>query len=116
MTNTVAGDHFEQRVRAHVDLLFSVAMNFTRDATRAESLTCETLTKAFAHQDHAYVSGSMKTWLLGLLRETFTHEYRMNTSASEPARICRRAGRGNADTSDPEPFAYPPSRRLRVGV
>ena len=61
----------EGLVADHVDLLYSVAMRFTRSPEAAETLVCDALSNALCHPDTLAPGAPVKPWLLTILRNTF---------------------------------------------
>jgi RNA polymerase sigma-70 factor, ECF subfamily len=69
-------ERFEAEVLPHLDRLYSAALRYTRDATDAEDLVQETITKAF-RSFHQYREGTnLKAWLYRVLHTTYISMYR----------------------------------------
>jgi len=67
---------FEQQVLEHLDMLYAVALNLTRNAADAEDLTQNAVVKALRFHDKFKEGTYIKAWLLTILRNTFINEYR----------------------------------------
>jgi RNA polymerase sigma-70 factor (ECF subfamily) len=67
---------FEQQVLEHLDMLYAVALNLTRNATDAEDLTQNAVVKALRFHDKFKEGTYIKAWLLTILRNTFINDYR----------------------------------------
>lgn len=69
-------DRFEDEVLPHLDRLYSAALRYTRNATDAEDLVQETITKAY-RSFHQYREGTnLKAWLYRVLHTTYISMYR----------------------------------------
>ena len=67
---------FEAEVLPHLDRLYSAALRYTRDATDAEDLVQEAITKAY-RSFHQYRPGTnLKAWLYRILHTTYISMYR----------------------------------------
>jgi len=67
---------FEKQVLEHLDMLYAVALNLTRNAADAEDLTQNAVVKALRFHDKFKEGTYIKAWLLTILRNTFINEYR----------------------------------------
>ena len=67
---------FEDQVLEHLDMLYAVALQLTRNVSDAEDLTQNALVKALRFHDKFKEGTYIKAWLLTILRNTFINEYR----------------------------------------
>ena len=67
---------FDQEILPHLDLLYRVALRYSREPARAEDLVQDTLLKAFRSWDKFQPGTSARAWLLAILRNTFINLYR----------------------------------------
>ncbi len=67
---------FDDLVLEHVELLYAVALQLTRNPAEAEDLTQTTILKALRFHDKFKRGSYIKAWLLTILRNTFINEYR----------------------------------------
>lgn len=67
---------FDQEILPHLDLLYRVALRFTRDPARAEDLVQDTMVKAYRNREKFEPGTSARAWLLAILRNTFINAYR----------------------------------------
>ena len=67
---------FEDEAFVHIDALFNIAMQMTRNVRDAEDLVQETYLKAFRFFDNFEVGTNCKAWLFCILRNTFINRYR----------------------------------------
>jgi RNA polymerase sigma-70 factor, ECF subfamily len=67
---------FEQQVLPYLDQLYPAALQMTRNASDAEDLVQETITKAYA-AFHQFTPGTnLRAWLHRILANTFINSYR----------------------------------------
>ena len=67
---------FEEVALPHIDALFNMALNLTRNRKDAEDLVQEAYLRAYRFFD-SYQSGThIKAWLFRILRNTFINRYR----------------------------------------
>lgn len=67
---------FDQEILPHLDLLYRVALRYTREPARAEDLVQDTLLKAFRSWEKFQPGTSARAWLLAIMRNTFINLYR----------------------------------------
>jgi RNA polymerase sigma-70 factor (ECF subfamily) len=67
---------FDQEILPHLDLLYRVALRFTREPARAEDLVQDTMVKAYRNWEKFEPGTSARAWLLAILRNTFINAYR----------------------------------------
>jgi RNA polymerase sigma-70 factor, ECF subfamily len=96
---------FDQEILPHLDLLYRVALRYTREPARAEDLVQDTLLKAFRAWDKFQPGTSARAWLLAIMRNTFINLYRREKrepiSLDLDALDIQAAG-GEAEANDPE--------------
>ena len=69
-------DEFENVALPHLDALFSLALNLTRQRKDAEDLVQETFLRAFRFFDSYRAGTNIRAWLFRILRNTFINRYR----------------------------------------
>jgi RNA polymerase sigma-70 factor (ECF subfamily) len=101
----MARPEFDQEILPHLDLLYRVALRFTRDPSRAEDLVQDTMVKAYRNWEKFELGTSARAWLLAILRNTFINAYRREQREPIPmehdlldARMTEHPG----EESDPE--------------
>jgi len=67
---------FDQEILPHLDLLYRVALRYTREPARAEDLVQDTMLKAYRAWDRFELGTSARAWLLAIMRNTFINLYR----------------------------------------
>jgi RNA polymerase sigma-70 factor (ECF subfamily) len=67
---------FEQQVLPYLDQLHSAALSMTRNASDAEDLVQETITKAYTAFDQFTPGTNLRAWLHRILANTFINGYR----------------------------------------
>lgn len=67
---------FDQEILPQLDLLYRVALRYSREPARAEDLVQDTLLKAFRSWDKFQPGTSARAWLLAIMRNTFINLYR----------------------------------------
>lgn len=96
---------FDQDVLPHLDLLYRVALRFTRDPARAEDLVQDTMVKAYRNWEKFEPGTSARAWLLAILRNTFINAYRREQREPipmEPEMLDARMVEHPGEESDPE--------------
>ena len=74
---------FEEVALPHLDALFNLALNLTRNRKDAEDLVQETFLRAYRFFD-TYRRGTLiKAWLFRILRNTFINRYRARKARPE---------------------------------
>lgn len=71
-----AKDDFEQVTMPHYDRIYTAAMYFLRDGSKAEDLVQETYLRACRFFDQFERGTNCRAWLLSILRNTFINRYR----------------------------------------
>lgn len=100
---------FERAVIEHMDMLYAVALRYTRNAPDALDLTQNTVLKALRFHDKFEKGTYIKAWLLTILRNTYINEYRRK--ARRPAFV-ELSGQEPAEPTAPDPkVTYDPSGR-----
>ncbi|MGN6796060.1 MAG: sigma-70 family RNA polymerase sigma factor [Streptosporangiaceae bacterium] len=74
--NRSARTGFEQQVLPYLDQLHSAALAMTRNASDAEDLVQETITKAYTAFDQFTPGTNLRAWLHRILANTFITSYR----------------------------------------
>jgi len=67
---------FEQQVRPFLDQLHAAALAMTKNASDAEDLVQETITKAYTAFDQFTPGTNLRAWLHRILANTFINSYR----------------------------------------
>jgi RNA polymerase sigma-70 factor (ECF subfamily) len=67
---------FEEEALVHLDSLYSVALRLTGNASDAEDLVQDTVTKAFRAWDKYERGTNCRAWLVTILRNTFINQFR----------------------------------------
>lgn len=101
----MARPEFDQEILPHLDLLYRVALRFTRDPSRAEDLVQDTMVKAFRNWEKFEPGTSARAWLLAILRNTFINAYRREQREPvlmEPEVLEAQAAAHPGEDSDPE--------------
>jgi RNA polymerase sigma-70 factor, ECF subfamily len=74
--NASARSGFEQQVLPYLDQLHAAALAMTRNASDAEDLVQETITKAYTAFDQFRPGTNLRAWLHRILANTFINSYR----------------------------------------
>jgi RNA polymerase sigma-70 factor (ECF subfamily) len=74
---------FEREALVHLDTLYNVALRLSGNASDADDLVQETVTKAYRAWDKYEPGTNCRAWLVTILRNTFINQVRV--------------GRGNLD-------------------
>jgi RNA polymerase sigma-70 factor (ECF subfamily) len=97
---------FERQLRPCLGQLYPAALRLTRNASDAEDLVQETLTKAYSAFHQFSPGTNMRAWLHKILATTFINGYRK--SKREPA-LAPEADLGDARRPSGDPLALMPS-------
>jgi RNA polymerase sigma-70 factor, ECF subfamily len=81
LTSKGRSKEFENLVLEHLDMLYAVALRFTRNPSDAQDLTQNTIVKALRFHGGFKEGTYIKAWLLTILRNTFINEYRRKSRA-----------------------------------
>jgi RNA polymerase sigma-70 factor (ECF subfamily) len=103
--STEKREAFDQEILPHLDLLYRVALRYTRDPSRAEDLVQDTILKAYRAWDRFQPGTSARAWLLAILRNTFINLYRREKRepiSLELELLDSHQGPGQGGESDPE--------------
>jgi RNA polymerase sigma-70 factor (ECF subfamily) len=76
-------DEFEEVALPHLDALFNLALNLTRNRKDAEDLVQETFLRAYRFFDTYRKGTHIKAWLFRILRNTFINRYRARKARPE---------------------------------
>lgn len=96
---------FDQEILPHLDLLYRVALRYTREPARAEDLVQDTLLKAFRSWARFQPGTSARAWLLTIMRNTFINDYRREKRepmSLDLETLDKKAASSEAQESDPE--------------
>jgi len=105
---------FDSLVLEHLDMLYAVALRFTRNKADAQDLTQNTVVKALRFHERFKKGTYIKAWLLTILRNTFINDYRRKTR--RPA-LVELTGSEAAKSSAPDlQVAYEPSEDGPTGL
>jgi RNA polymerase sigma-70 factor (ECF subfamily) len=74
---------FEEVALPHLDALFNLALNLTRNRKDAEDLVQETFLRAYRFFDTYRRGTHIKAWLFRILRNTFINRYRARKARPE---------------------------------
>ncbi len=74
---------FEEEAVIHIDALFGIAVQMTRNTRDAEDLIQETYLKAFRFFGSFRQGTNCKAWLFSIMRNTFINNYRKIKKAPE---------------------------------
>jgi RNA polymerase sigma-70 factor (ECF subfamily) len=74
---------FEEVALPHLDALFNLALNLTRNRKDAEDLVQETFLRAYRFFDTYRKGTHIKAWLFRILRNTFINRYRARKARPE---------------------------------
>ncbi|NIR46018.1 MAG: sigma-70 family RNA polymerase sigma factor [Gemmatimonadetes bacterium] len=69
-------EHFEREALVHLDTLYNVALRLTGNASDAEDLVQDTVTKAYRSWDKYEPGTNCRAWLVTILRNTFINQFR----------------------------------------
>ncbi len=70
---------FEREALVHLDTLYNVALRLTGNASDAEDLVQDTVTKAYRAWDKYEPGTNCRAWLVTILRNTFINQYRRDS-------------------------------------
>jgi RNA polymerase sigma-70 factor (ECF subfamily) len=69
-------EEFELEALVHLDTLYNVALRLCGNASDAEDLVQETITKAYRAWDKYETGTNCRAWLVTILRNTFINQFR----------------------------------------
>jgi RNA polymerase sigma-70 factor (ECF subfamily) len=98
---------FSERVEAHLDALYGVAMRLTRNATDAEDLVAESVAKAWASIDSLEDRGRFRAWIFRIMRNHFLTGYRKASRGPEFVGLEATTDEGDAGELAPLLYAQP---------
>jgi RNA polymerase sigma-70 factor (ECF subfamily) len=78
-------EDFESSIHPYMDLLYNMALRFTRNPDDAADLVQETILRAYRFYYQFQKGTNLRAWLLKILRNTFINQYRKR--ASEPKKV-----------------------------
>jgi RNA polymerase sigma-70 factor (ECF subfamily) len=96
---------FDQEILPHLDLLYRVALRYTREPARAEDLVQDSLLKAFRSWESFQPGTSARAWLLAIMRNTFINLYRrekLEPITLDLERLDLQPTTADAEENDPE--------------
>ena len=96
---------FDQEILPNLDLLYRVALRYTREPARAEDLVQDTLLKAFRSWERFQPGTSARAWLLAIMRNTFINLYRREKRepiSLDLEKLDFQPGASEGEESDPE--------------
>ncbi|UCC49190.1 MAG: sigma-70 family RNA polymerase sigma factor [Gemmatimonadota bacterium] len=67
---------FEREALVHLDMLYNVALRLSGNASDADDLVQETVTKAYRAWDKYEPGTNCRAWLVTILRNTFINQFR----------------------------------------
>ena len=70
---------FEEEALVHLDTLFNVALRLCGNASDAEDLVQDTVTKAYRSWDKYEPGTNCRAWLVTILRNTFINQFRRDS-------------------------------------
>lgn len=82
-------DEFEEVALAHLQPLYNLAVNLTRNRKDAEDLVQETYLRAYRFFDSYEPGTNVKAWLFRILRNTFINRYRAAKARPEEVDFAR---------------------------
>lgn len=78
---------FEEEALVHLDTLYNVALRLTGNASDAEDLVQDTVTKAFRAWDKYQRGTNCRAWLVTILRNTFINQFRRESKRPTPVQF-----------------------------
>jgi RNA polymerase sigma-70 factor (ECF subfamily) len=75
---------FESEALVHLDTLYNVALRLTGNASDAEDLVQDTVTKAYRAWDKYQPGTNCRAWLVTIMRNTFINEFRRRSKQPSP--------------------------------
>jgi RNA polymerase sigma-70 factor (ECF subfamily) len=76
MAGAIDPRHFEEQTQPLLDVLYRVALRFTRNREDAEDLVQETMLKAFRAYERFEEGTSLRAWMLRILTNSYYNKYR----------------------------------------
>ncbi|HXV76190.1 MAG TPA: sigma-70 family RNA polymerase sigma factor [Candidatus Polarisedimenticolaceae bacterium] len=93
-------DEFEEVALPHLDALFNLALNLTRNRKDAEDLVQETYLRAYRFFDSFQPGTQIKAWLFRILRNTFINRYRAAKARPDEVDFARIDGGFESQVDD----------------
>jgi RNA polymerase sigma-70 factor (ECF subfamily) len=78
---------FESEALVHLDTLYSVALRLTGNASDAEDLVQDTVTKAYRAWDNYETGTNCRAWLVTIMRNTFINQFRRRSKQPSPVQF-----------------------------
>jgi RNA polymerase sigma-70 factor (ECF subfamily) len=78
---------FESEALVHLDTLYNVALRLTGNASDAEDLVQDTVTKAYRAWDKYEPGTNCRAWLVTIMRNTFINQYRRRSKQPSPVQF-----------------------------
>jgi RNA polymerase sigma-70 factor (ECF subfamily) len=77
-------EEFEREALVHLDTLYNVALRLCGNATDAEDLVQDTVTKAYRSWDKYERGTNCRAWLVTIMRNTFINRFRKESKRPSP--------------------------------
>jgi len=84
---TAKRGEFESEALVHLDTLYNVALRLTGNASDAEDLVQDTVTKAYRAWDKYESGTNCRAWLVTIMRNTFINQYRRESKRPTPVQF-----------------------------
>jgi RNA polymerase sigma-70 factor (ECF subfamily) len=78
---------FESEALVHLDTLYNVALRLTGNASDAEDLVQDTVTKAYRAWDKYEPGTNCRAWLVTIMRNTFINQFRRRSKQPSPVQF-----------------------------
>ncbi|MGD2215933.1 MAG: sigma-70 family RNA polymerase sigma factor [Gemmatimonadales bacterium] len=78
---------FESEALVHLDTLYNVALRLTGNASDAEDLVQDTVTKAYRAWDKYEAGTNCRAWLVTIMRNTFINQFRRRSKQPSPVQF-----------------------------
>lgn len=80
-------EQFESEALVHLDTLYNVALRLTGNASDAEDLVQDTVTKAYRAWDKYEPGTNCRAWLVTIMRNTFINQFRRRSKQPSPVQF-----------------------------